>query len=101
MRPHGGAVAPPSGRRQRARNIPVGDGPGYRTGASTYTLAASPGMGSGIHLHVLGHIRHSALEPIGGHISKGASSTNGEAETERIKTPGFSFNAEASGKALP
>lgn len=58
-------------------------------------------MGSGIHLHVLGHIRHSALEPIGGHISKGASSTNGEAETERIKTPGFSFNAEASDKALP
>lgn len=79
----------------------AGDRPGYRAGASTTTLAASLGMGSGIHLHVLGHIRHPALEPIGGHIGKGASFTNGEAETKRIKTPGFSFNGEASGKALP
>lgn len=79
----------------------AGDRPGYRAGASTHTLAASLGMRSGIHLHVLGHIRRPALEPIGGHVGKGASSTNGEAETERIKPPGFCFSGEVSGKALP
>lgn len=82
VRPHGGAAAPPSGRRHRVRDVPGGDRPGCRAGASTH---ASLGREHSIHLHALGHIHHPALEPIGGHIGHGTSFTSGEAETEELR----------------
>lgn len=49
----------------------VGTGQGTEQGPPL-TLTASLGMEHSIHLHVLGYIRHPALEPTGSHTNEEA-----------------------------